>query len=84
MRLKGTDASLLVTEYHGLLAEQLYLLRQIAELIRLADWLPIAAQEFTHWASLLDSGQLVIRWRGLPSVGRFHHDLQFFMGVCPC
>ena len=39
MRLKGTDASLLVTEYHGLLAEQLYLLRQIAELIRLADWL---------------------------------------------
>ena len=75
MRLKGTDASLLVTEYHGLLAEQLYLLRQIAELIRLADWLPIAAQEFTHWAARLDAGQLVFGWRCLPSVCRSHHSL---------
>jgi hypothetical protein len=45
MRLEGTDAPLLVAEDDEFLAEQLYLFRPIAELIRRADRLPVAAQE---------------------------------------
>src|ERR1700730_5862019 len=75
MRLKDSDAALFVTKDHQLLAEQLHLLWQIVELVRGAHRLPIATQEFTHRASWLDAGQLVVRWRYLPSVSRFHHCL---------
>jgi hypothetical protein len=76
MRLKRSDAPLLVAENDELLAEQLHLLWQIGQLIRGAHRLPVAAQEFTHRASLLDAGHLVVRWRCLRSVGRFHHYLR--------
>src|SRR6202022_2598960 len=75
MRFEGSDAALFVTKDHQLLAEQLHLLWQIVELVRGAHRLPIATQEFTHRASWLDAGQLVVRWRRLPSVSRFHHCL---------
>ena len=68
MRIERTDAPLLVAEDDEFLAEQFYLLRQIAKLIRRADRLPIAAQEFAHRAPRLDAGQLIVRWRCLPSV----------------
>ena len=78
MRLERSYTPLLVAEDDELLAEQFHLLRQIAELFRGADRLPVAAQEFTHRASRLDAGQLIVRWRCLPSVGRFHHYLLCF------
>src|ERR1700730_9418611 len=74
MRLESTDAALLVAEDDKLLTQQLHFLRQIAELVRGAHRLPIATQELTHRASLLDAGQLIVWWRCLPSVGRFHHS----------
>src|SRR5690348_7454540 len=71
MRFESSDAALFVTKDHQLLAEQLHLLRQILKLVRGAHRLPIPAQQFTHRASLLDAGQLIVWWRCLPSVGRF-------------
>ena len=50
-----------VAEDDEFLAEQLYFLRKIAKLIRRADRLPIAAQQFAHRAPRLDACQLIIR-----------------------
>src|SRR5205085_11609750 len=72
MRVERADSALLVAEQDDLLAEQLLLARQIFQLLGEADRLPIAAQEFAHRAARLDEGQLVIGWRGLPSISRFH------------
>ena len=44
--LERSDASLLVTEDHELLAKQLHFVRQIAELIGGADRLPAEAVVF--------------------------------------
>jgi len=68
MRLQRTDTPLFVAEDDEFLAEQLYFLRKIAKLIRRADRLPIAAQQFAHRAPRLDACQLIIRWRCLASV----------------
>src|SRR5437763_12438974 len=72
MRVERADPALLVPEDDDLLAQQLFLARQILQLFREADRLPIAAQQLAHRAARLDTGQLVIRWRGLPSISRFH------------
>src|SRR6266478_5225372 len=72
MRLERADPALLVAEQDDLLAEELLLARQIFQLLGEADRLPITAQEFAHRAARLDAGQLVIGWRGLPSISRFH------------
>src|SRR5205085_12278716 len=72
MRVERADSALLVAEQDDLLAEQLFLARQIFQLLGEADRLPITAQEFAHRAARLDTGQLVIGWRGLPSISRFH------------
>src|SRR5207248_4782656 len=72
MRLERADPALLVAEQDDLLAEELFLARQILQLLGEADRLPITAQEFAHRAARLDAGQLVIGWRGLPSISRFH------------
>src|SRR5437762_4209141 len=72
MRLERADPALLVAEQDDLLAEELLLVRQIFQLLGEADRLPITAQEFAHRAARLDAGQLVIGWRGLPSISRFH------------
>src|SRR5204863_9418479 len=72
MRLERADPALLVAEQDDLLAEELFLARQIFQLLGEADRLPVAAEEFTHRAPRLDAGQLVIGWRGLPSISRFH------------
>src|SRR5436309_10850880 len=75
MRVERADSALLVAEQDDLLAEQLFLARQIFQLLGEADRLPITTQEFAHRAARLDAGQLVIGWRGLPSISRFHHLL---------
>src|SRR5438270_3585146 len=72
MRVERADSALLVAEQDDLLAEQLFLARQIFQLLGEADRLPITTQEFAHRAARLDTGQLVIGWRGLPSISRFH------------
>src|SRR5690242_17334210 len=72
MRFERADAPSLVAKDDDLLAEELFLARQILQLLGETDRLPIAAQEFAHRAARLDAGQLVIGWRGLPSVSRFH------------
>src|SRR4051812_46171609 len=75
MGFEGADPALLVAEQDDLLAEQLFLSRQILELVGQAGWLPIAAQQLAHRAALLDAGQFIIGRRGLPSVSRFHCHL---------
>jgi len=82
MRLERPDAPLLVTEDDELLAEQLHFLRQIAQLIRGADRLPIPAQQLTHRAPQFDAGQLIVRRQCLPFVRRFHYSLP--MVIAPC
>src|SRR6266513_1957236 len=72
MRVERADPALLVTEQDDLLAEELLLARQIFQLLGEAHRLPITAQEFAHRAARLDAGQLIIGWRGLPSISRFH------------
>jgi hypothetical protein len=54
MRLECPDASLLVTEDDELLVKQLHFLRQIVQLIRGTDGLPIPAQELTRRTPWLD------------------------------
>src|SRR5205085_5071597 len=72
MRVERADPALLVAEDDDLLAEELLLPRQICQLLGKTDRLPIAAQQFAHRAAGLNGGQLVIGWRGLPSISRFH------------
>src|ERR1700676_2215418 len=72
MRVERADAALLVAKDDDLLAQELFLPRQIAKLIGGAHRLPIAAQEFAHRAPRLDAGQLVIGSRNLRSIGCFH------------
>src|SRR5258708_3175012 len=72
MRVEGADPALPVAEHDDLLAEELHLFRQIGKLVREADRLPVAAQEFAHRAAPFDAGQLVIGRRGLATIGRFH------------
>src|SRR5437868_14235883 len=72
MRVERADPALLVAEDDDLLPEELFLARQIFQFLGEADRLPITAQEFAHRAAQLDTGQLVIGWRGLPSISRFH------------
>jgi hypothetical protein len=69
MRVERADPALLVAKEDDLLAEELHLLRQVAELVRGAHRLPIAAHQFAHRAARLDAGQLVIRSRNLCSIG---------------
>src|SRR5438552_7818495 len=71
MRLERADPALLVAEQDDLLAEELLLARQIFQLLGEAHRLPITAQEIAHRAARLDAGQLIIGWRGLPSISRF-------------
>src|SRR5215472_7318292 len=75
VRFKCADPPLLVAEDDNLLAQELFLPRQVAQLIGGADRLPIAAQQLAHRAPLLDAGQLIVGWRRLPPISRFHHDL---------
>src|SRR3954463_244080 len=72
MRLERADPALLVAEQDDLLAEELFLARQVLELVGKADRLPITAQEFAHRAARLDAGQFVIGRRDPPSISRFH------------
>src|SRR2546423_1695640 len=72
MRVERADPALLVAKEDDLLAEELFLPRQIAQLLGQADRLPIAAQEFAHRAARLDAGQLVIGGWDLTSISRFH------------
>src|SRR6266550_2979245 len=72
MRVERADPALLVAEDDDLLAEELFLPRQIAQLLGQADRLPIAPQQLPHRAARLDAGQLVIGGWCLPSVSRFH------------
>src|SRR6516165_9691591 len=73
MQLEGADPSLLVAKQHDLLAQQFHLLRQVTNLVRGAGGLPISAQQLTHRAARLNTGQLVVRRRCLSSIRRFHH-----------
>ncbi len=72
MRVEGADPPLPVAEHDDLLAQQLFLPRKVAQFVRCADRLPVAAHQLAHRAARLDAGQLVIGRRGLPSVCRFH------------
>src|SRR3981189_2937384 len=74
MRVERADPPLLVAEDDDLLAEELFLPRQIAQLLGQADRLPIAAQQLAHRAARLDAGQFVIRGWCLPSIRRFHRS----------
>ena len=76
MRLQRADLPRLVAEQDDLLAQELFLARQVLQFIRGAHRLPVAAQQFTHRAARLDAGQLGSGWRGLLSVGRLHHVSQ--------
>src|SRR5205807_8222499 len=69
MRVERADPAVLVAKDDDLLAQQLFLPRQVAEFVRRADRLPVPAQEFAHRAARLDAGQLVIRSRNLRSIG---------------
>jgi hypothetical protein len=72
MRVERADPALLVAEHDDLLAQELFLARQIAQLVRSADRLPVAPHKLAHRASRLDTGQLVIGCGGLASIGRLH------------
>src|SRR4051794_34525791 len=72
MRLERADPALAVAEHDDLLAEHLFLARQVRELVREADRLPVAAQQLAHRAARLDAGQFIIGGRDLSSIGRFH------------
>ena len=69
MWVERADPALLVAKDDDLLAQQLFLARQIAKLVRRAHGLPIAAHQFAHRAARLDAGQLVIGSRNLRSIG---------------
>src|SRR5260221_6918365 len=83
MRLERADPARLVAEHDDLLAEELFLPRQIAQLVREAHRLPIAAQQFAHRAARLDAGQLEIGRRDLPSISRFHRTPPCPAGMNP-
>jgi hypothetical protein len=68
MRLKRSDAALLVAKDNYLFAEDLYFLRQIAKFVGGAYGLPIAPQQFAHRATSLDDGKLIGRW-DTPAIG---------------
>src|ERR1700731_157441 len=74
MRVERANPALLVAEDDDFLAEQLLLPRQVLQLVGEAHRLPIAPQQLAHRAARLDAGQLVIRWRNLPSISRFHRS----------
>jgi hypothetical protein len=69
MRLQRADPAFLVAKDDDFLAEQLDLPGEVADLVRRADRLPIAAQQLAHRAARLDAGELIVRRGGLPSVG---------------
>src|SRR5262249_17971014 len=69
MRIERANPPRFVAEHDDLLAQQLFLARQILQLIGGADRLPVAAQQFAHRAARLDAGQLVIGLRRLPAIG---------------
>ncbi len=69
MRVEGAEPPLFVAEHDNLLAQQLFLPRQVAQLVGGANRLPVAAHQLAHRAAGLDAGQLVIGRQGLPAVG---------------
>src|SRR5437764_10196756 len=72
MRVERADPALLVAEQNDLLAEELFLARQVLQLLGQTRGLPIAAQELAHRAARLDGGQLVIGGWDLTSISRLH------------
>jgi hypothetical protein len=69
MRIERADPASAAAKYDDLLAQQLDLFRQVAQLVRGTDRLPMAAHQFAHRAARLDAGQLVVRSRKLPAIG---------------
>src|ERR1700745_1962415 len=72
MRVEGAGSPLFVAEQDDLLAQELFLPRKVAQFLRRADRLPVAAHQLAHRAARLDAGQLVIGRQALPPVRRFH------------
>ena len=67
MRFEGADPSFLVAEYNEFFAKDLHLFRQVAEFIRWANRLPIAAQQLALPAAFFNfrvrgCGPSIIIW----------------------
>ena len=72
MRIEGAGSTFLVAEHDNLFAQKFFFPRKVAQFVGSAHGLPVAPHQLAHSTVWLDTGQLVIRHRALPSVGRSH------------